>query len=568
MKLRDFNKKLKKEYFDNFKNDELSIKSNKPKSSVSLFKKILLISVSVFVCFCIVQHVAIAIYNSNKMNETLEVFNNEGNDLYEIESNKDFKKQMSVRNFTEKKSILSSIFSINIGCSTKYLGGAPNSDFNNSINTNVQTEGVDEADTAKCDGEYVYSILYGKPFISSLDNSILITGEFITSNLYIYDDKIIYICVDSIKICAIDGNKLDIIKDIPISDLLDSRLVDNMLYFIDRAYMKNEDLTGYYYDGSRNANYVFHMYKLDLNSLDIKLINIVSNKNVILYASNNNFYLASTIEFDSIIKTYISIIDYELNEVGVIRVDGSINNQFSLDEYNGYLRVVTTNELKNNYELNALYIYSLDDLKLTGSITEGIGIERQTIKSVTFKGDVCYAVTYLNIDPLFEIDCSDPYNPVIVSQYQSPGYSSYLKTFEIDDNLYTLGIGYNDYGDIKMSVYEQFENGTYQIGRDLLFCSYVQDSYENYHIVNSYPWNLLNYKALFIHSDSQYFYVGAMVDYNLYTIFKIDVSNDINPIEPYLEIIVNTDYNNARGFLVDGIFYIPTTSGLKTIEWN
>jgi len=322
-------------------------------------------------------------------------------------------------------------------------------------------------------------------------------------------------------------------------------------------------------DGTKNANALFSISSFNLDTFEKNSIEVITSYNATLYASNNNFYLASTNSFNSLNKTYITIVDMQLNEVGVIRVDGHILNQFSMDEYNGYLRVVTINTLKNDYELNALYIYSLKSLEMVGSITRGIGIERQTIKSTTFAGDVCYAVTYLNKDPLYEIDCSDPTNPYIVSQYEAPGYSSYLKTFEINEKLYTIGTGYDDSFNVKMSVYEQTKDGTFQIGRDLIFSTYrYSNDTELLYYNADYPYNLLNHKALFIYCDDTHIFVGAMVERNLYTIFKVDVTNYSRPISTYLEISVVTDYEAARGFLVDGKFYIPTTNGLNITEWK
>jgi len=573
MRLNDFNKKLKQEYNETFETEEFKVIEKKKRKYNFRFKIAILAVLGIFICFLFIQHIGINIYNSNGIKKAEEAIASESNKLYKIESTSDFEKKLKVRSFSKKKSILSSIFSIQLTGCTSYKGsldGAPeNNNILNSYDTNVQTIGVDESDTAKCDGNYIYSILECIPYVASLDQSVFIIGEFKANEMYVYNDKLVYLTNTGIKICRIENEELVIIQTIHYDYLVDSRLVDNVLYFVSRVIISNEDLNGFYYDGTKNANALFSISSFNLDTFEKNSIEVITSYNATLSASNNNFYLASTNSFNSLNKTYITIVDMQLNEVGVIRVDGHILNQFSMDEYNGYLRVVTINTLKNDYELNALYIYSLKSLEMVGSITRGIGIERQTIKSTTFAGDVCYAVTYLNKDPLYEIDCSDPTNPYIVSQYEAPGYSSYLKTFEINEKLYTIGTGYDDSFNVKMSVYEQTKDGTFQIGRDLIFSTYrYSNDTELLYYNADYPYNLLNHKALFIYCDDTHIFVGAMVERNLYTIFKVDVTNYSRPISTYLEISVVTDYEAARGFLVDGKFYIPTTNGLNITEWK
>ena len=59
--------------------------------------------------------------------------------------------------------------------------------------------------------------------------------------------------------------------------------------------------------------------------------------------------------------------------------------------------------------------------------------------SSRFIGDRGYLVTYLNTDPLFCIDLSDPKNPEILGELQISGYSTYLHPY---DETHLIGIGY------------------------------------------------------------------------------------------------------------------------------
>ena len=122
-------------------------------------------------------------------------------------------------------------------------------------------------------------------------------------------------------------------------------------------------------------------------------------------------------------------------------VPGSIVNQFSMDEHNGYFRIATTtgdtwtgadNPSKNN-------LYILDgNLDLVGQVT-GLA-PGETIRSVRFMGDQAYIVTFRTVDPLFSIDLSNPLLPVVRGELKIPGYSTYLHPY--DENL-LIGFGYD-----------------------------------------------------------------------------------------------------------------------------
>ena len=86
------------------------------------------------------------------------------------------------------------------------------------------------------------------------------------------------------------------------------------------------------------------------------------------------------------------------------RVKGHLLNQFSMDEYEGNLRVATTVWEEGNN------LFVLDgSLNVIGSVT---GLAKgETIYSVRFMGDKGYIVTFRTMDPLFVFDLSDPRAP-------------------------------------------------------------------------------------------------------------------------------------------------------------
>jgi uncharacterized secreted protein with C-terminal beta-propeller domain len=117
-------------------------------------------------------------------------------------------------------------------------------------------------------------------------------------------------------------------------------------------------------------------------------------------------------------------------------VPGYLLNQFSMDEYQGNLRVATTVWEKNS---NSLFILD-PSMNITGSV-ENLA-KGETIYSVRFIKDNGYVVTYRTMDPLFVFDLSDPKKPVLTGELEVPGFSSYLHPIG-DDML--LGIGADTY---------------------------------------------------------------------------------------------------------------------------
>lgn len=118
---------------------------------------------------------------------------------------------------------------------------------------------------------------------------------------------------------------------------------------------------------------------------------------------------------------------------------GSILNQFSMDEHEGYFRVVTTEGNmwdENNTSENHLFILD-ENLKASGSV-EGLA-KGERIYSARFMGDKAYMVTFRETDPLFVIDVANPTSPKVLGELKIPGFSNYLHP--LDEN-HLIGFGY------------------------------------------------------------------------------------------------------------------------------
>lgn len=117
------------------------------------------------------------------------------------------------------------------------------------------------------------------------------------------------------------------------------------------------------------------------------------------------------------------------------KIPGSVLNQFSLDEYQGHLRIATTVVAKEGETDNRLYVLDRK-LNTVGSVT-GLA-PGETLYAARFIGDEGYLVTFEQTDPLFALDLADPTAPKVLGELKIPGYSGYLQPYE-DDLL--LGIG-------------------------------------------------------------------------------------------------------------------------------
>jgi hypothetical protein len=116
-------------------------------------------------------------------------------------------------------------------------------------------------------------------------------------------------------------------------------------------------------------------------------------------------------------------------------VPGSLVNQYAMSEWDGYLRVATTDDRTST---SAVRVLRAQDGKLAqvGSVG-GLG-KGERIYSVRLIGPRGYVVTFRQTDPLYSIDLSDPARPRVAGELKITGYSAHLQPVG-DDRL--IGIG-------------------------------------------------------------------------------------------------------------------------------
>jgi uncharacterized secreted protein with C-terminal beta-propeller domain len=124
-------------------------------------------------------------------------------------------------------------------------------------------------------------------------------------------------------------------------------------------------------------------------------------------------------------------------------VSGYLLSQWSLSEYRGVLRVVSTEQPawwgpgggESESFLTTLRpgAGSLVQAGRIGGLGKG-----ERVYSVRFVGDTGYVVTFRQIDPLYTLDLADPDRPRVLGELKIPGYSAYLHP--IGEDL-LLGVG-------------------------------------------------------------------------------------------------------------------------------
>lgn len=125
-------------------------------------------------------------------------------------------------------------------------------------------------------------------------------------------------------------------------------------------------------------------------------------------------------------------------------VPGSVLNQFSMDEYGGYLRVATTTNPdqwwggRRDETTNGVYVLGLEggELRTVGALEDLAHGER--IYSARFAGDKGFLVTFRQVDPLFTLDLSDPEHPVAAGELKVSGFSTYIHPLD-ENTLLSIG---------------------------------------------------------------------------------------------------------------------------------
>ncbi|HEX5202691.1 MAG TPA: beta-propeller domain-containing protein [Actinoplanes sp.] len=116
-------------------------------------------------------------------------------------------------------------------------------------------------------------------------------------------------------------------------------------------------------------------------------------------------------------------------------VPGRLLNQYSLSEWDGRLRVATTDLAERESAVRVLEQRG-GKLQEIGKVT-GLG-KGERIYAVRFIGDRGYVVTFRQVDPLYTLDLSNPARPAVAGELKITGYSAHLQP--VGDDL-VVGVG-------------------------------------------------------------------------------------------------------------------------------
>lgn len=362
--------------------------------------------------------------------------------------------------------------------------------------TNVRQEGVDEGDIVKTDGRYLYVLEDNGHEIAIVDTmdqnmkkaaSVEVGDKNSIYEFYVVpkQKKLVLVGYQSGELLG-DAAGDDVYNNPNLSatvavtyDIKDplnpveegrvsqsgnyssSRMADGYLYLFSEFYVWNRDISpqeprsyvpavngelikesNIYLPPVSQAN----MYEI-ITAVDLakpgktKDSKAIFSKGGQVYVSGKNIYFYETEWQSSLLGSStgcvttirkVSYKDGELTARAQGKFDGYLNDSFSIDEYEGNLRVVTTDG-----DTNAVYVLD-KDLEIIGSLEDLAKDER--VYSARFMGEIGYFVTFRETDPLFSVDLSDPKKPEIVGELKIPGFSEYLH-FYGENQL--LGIGMN-----------------------------------------------------------------------------------------------------------------------------
>lgn len=381
---------------------------------------------------------------------------------------------------------------------------AESSDGSTYSTTNVQVEGIDEADIVKTDGKYIYIAGNNVVRIVGADKgelsdatAIRLSTEKNVSEIYVDGNKLIILgtrwenngpiryregpAVDFQVDTAVDQKRIGIMppyqppKSFSFADVYD---ISDPLKPV---FLKGHEMEGSYQSSRKNGDIVYLVTNSYSNGdivLPMMKDTAVSNTafsvklgDVMIMPGHPcpGYLIISAINASNGDKTEVEAITaygatmymndssmyLAFNNTGAstaiikFKLEGMKVGYAGSGEVPGYLlNQFAMDEYQGNlrvattvWEKNSNSLYILDpSLNIMGSV-ENLA-KGETIYSVRFIKDNGYVVTYRTMDPLFVFDLSDPKKPVLTGELKVPGFSSYLHP--IGDDL-LLGIGADTY---------------------------------------------------------------------------------------------------------------------------
>jgi hypothetical protein len=289
-------------------------------------------------------------------------------------------------------------------------------------------------------GNVVYILSRYAPYVESLIYSPQTAADqahnqALLANLTL-DDLLPTITINGVTQPLVDPENCYVsnderVPDYPVITSITAVPIDNPDAFVNTCY--NEEVYGVYV--SENAIYFPQILGFELPDVFTRI---------------HKFSLSGTS------VSYSGSADIE----GQVWVGGQ--QDFRMSESNGNLRVLSSKFDRNRTDFVDHLLYILREsptepaLEIVGSLPnanrpEPIGKPNETLYGVRFLGDRAYAVTFLQIDPLYVFDLADPADPRIAGTLEVTGFSDFLHP--VTDEL-LLGLGSGAAGGVKLELFD------------------------------------------------------------------------------------------------------------------
>ena len=501
--------------------------------------------------------------------------------------------------------------------------------------TDNQVQGVIESDIFKRSDKYIYYLQDNKLSVYSIDgadSAEIATIEFQMEYTWVFSDAEMFLSTDCTTLTILyDNNFSDsgyctVVYSLDVSDPTNIQMQEPLLFkgsYISSRMIDDKLLLVYNFSGAYNIDFdkpetfvpvygtqdelqllpaedIFCpvekptrarytvIAQLDSKTLQVEDIIALLGYSSEVYVSQSTIYTTYSyvhrVDQESMdgmstqtAMTDITGISYggdNLNILGTVTVEGDVKDQYSLDEYNGVLRVATTtkvltqeqvqlqrydgteftwfNTVGGSYNCN-LYCIDLSSWEIASSVI-AFAPDGERVRAARFDGPmgyICTAEVVIMKDPVYFFDLSDIYNITYKHTPIIDGYSSSLINF----GDYLLGIGYNEDRDLKVEVYKETADGVEPI------TSYERDA-----------WFSLDYKSYYINREKNLVGLAMWddpVEQGVYVLLQFDGHQLVELIQipitklncAYSNILGGyiysaNDTSKCRADIIDGYLYL------------
>lgn len=324
------------------------------------------------------------------------------------------------------------------------------------------------------------------------------------------------------------------------------------------------------------VSYYYAIYRLDVETLAIQDAVGFFGPEPEVYVSENHIFVSlpytentSQTNQNKVIQTTKATSDIyclfyggnALEQKGMFTLDGWAKDQYSFDEKDGVLRVVTQIDHRASacvdgkavlegcdyYYGASLYCVSLESFTIVGRV-ERFAPDNETVRSVRFDGDFAYVCTSLEMrDPVFFFDLSELGHITYTHTGEIDGYSFSLVDF---GNGALLGIGYEDLDALTAKIEVYCEEGDKVISQDSFILPYTLISSE--------------YKEYYVDRDNQLLGFAAITDRCDYILLHFNGEELVE----LMRVEHPGSFSSHRAVMIEGDLYLFSSESFQVLDVN